>query len=334
MADILERKKTAFVLWRPKPGAPPPRLVIGTFAPGNPPTLADERLLPLVQVAGFDDLFKIDAAACGLVDGTMYHYWFEVTDTSPRRNARIFVTDPFAFTVDWRLLSPQLPPPYTSEDQQPASVILWIGGELVICDTSGERPNLAADPKQASLPPNNKLVIYEMPTAWSRADGMGRDVGTFQDILSLVDPATPGANFAELSVTAPDLSSYLDRLGINALELLPPADSAYQRQWGYGTSHYLAPDFELGMPVGNSSSTANRDLSALVRGCHARGMRFIADVVMAFGRQEASQNIAFDDFCIDRPWLTPDDPDARNSRPNHDFRNGFGSVLGSATCFL
>jgi hypothetical protein len=37
MADILERKKTHFVVWRPKSGAAPPVLVIGQFQFGNPP---------------------------------------------------------------------------------------------------------------------------------------------------------------------------------------------------------------------------------------------------------------------------------------------------------
>jgi len=35
----------------------------------------------------------------------------------------------------------------------------------------------------------------------------------------------------------------------------------------------------------------------------------------------------FDDFYIADPTATPDDPDARNSRPNHGFRDGFGSIL-------
>ena len=34
-------------------------------------------------VAGFTDLWEIPRAECGLVDGEMYHYWFEVT--VPRR---------------------------------------------------------------------------------------------------------------------------------------------------------------------------------------------------------------------------------------------------------
>src|SRR4051812_23417516 len=138
MADILNRKKLAFVLWRPRLGAPPPVLVIGTFAPGNPPSLTGESRFLLAPIAGFPDLFSINAAGCGLTANTAYHYWFQVTDTYPGRASRILVTDPFALTVDWRLLSPQLPAPYTSDDRQPASVILWTGAELAVCDTDGQ----------------------------------------------------------------------------------------------------------------------------------------------------------------------------------------------------
>ncbi len=145
-------------------------------------------------------------------------------------------------------------------------------------------------------------------------------------MLALVESQATGANFDDLAVTAAG-RSYLTELGINALELLPPADSFYKRDWGYDTSHYLAPDAELGFPDGYTSSTANRDLAALVRACHAAGIRFFIDSVMAFATHEACQTIAFDDFCIADPQATPNDPDARNSRPDHGFRDGFGSVL-------
>ncbi len=331
MADILERKATAFLVWRPKPGAPAPVLVIGRFAAGNPPTLAAEQRFPLAPVPPFDDLFAVAAAECRLLDGSVYHYWFEVTDTAPGRppDSRVLATDPFAWTVDWRLRAPPLPPPYGPNDRQPAAVVLWRGGRLRPCDPGGETADAGPEPGSDALPPNNRLVIYELPTAWSRTASpgdLGIGVGSFRDVLSLIDPARAGANFDDLAVTAPG-RAYLAELGVNALELLPPADSFYKREWGYDTSHYLAPDAELGFPQDFTSSTANRDLGALVRACHRAGMRFFLDAVMAFATHEPWQTIAFDDFCIADPRAAPDDPDSRNSRPEHGFRDGFGSVL-------
>jgi hypothetical protein len=125
-------------------------------------------------------------------------------------------------------------------------------------------------------------------------------------------------------------NAYLTDLGINALELLPPADSFFKREWGYDTAHFLAPDSELGQPDGNSSSTANHDLSALVLACHKQRIRVFVDMVMAFSRTEAYQHVAFDPFCIDDAKDHPTDPDALTSRStpsNVQTRDGFGSTL-------
>src|SRR4029077_18342204 len=94
--DLLTRRTTHFVLWRPQKTATVPRLIIGQFQPGNPPTLTGERQFTLQPVAGFSDLWDLPAAACGLVDGQIYHYWFEVDDSDPGKNppARIRCGDP------------------------------------------------------------------------------------------------------------------------------------------------------------------------------------------------------------------------------------------------
>jgi pullulanase len=45
--------------------------------------------------------------------------------------------------------------------------------------------------------PNNRLVIYELPTSWARINIHGDPqvgVGTFLDVLALVDPDAEGKN--------------------------------------------------------------------------------------------------------------------------------------------
>jgi pullulanase len=168
-AHFFGLKKSAFVLWRPRRVDPPPRLVIGVFQPGNPPTLAQRKEFPLTQQFGPPDLWGINAAQCGLTDGQVYHYWFEVSDSSPTRDGRrIRCTDPTAFTVDWRLLAPRLLPPYIADDQDPAAVVKFQNGQLVPCDPAGETvgpaPRIAAN-KSA---PNNRTIIYELPTVGPR----------------------------------------------------------------------------------------------------------------------------------------------------------------------
>jgi 1,4-alpha-glucan branching enzyme len=117
---------------------------------------------------------------------------------------------------------------------------------------------------------------------------------------------------------------------VTALELLPPADSFFKRSWGYDTANFFAPDAELGQPDGNTSPTAFSDLVALVLACHKSGIRFFVDMVMAFARHAAYQNVDFAEFHIGHPDQHPDDPDAWTSTRGYgkkEIRNGFGSVL-------
>jgi len=178
-------------------------------------------------------------------------------------------------------------------------------------------------------PPNNEMVIYELPTAWSRSSGSDefeRAIGTFRDARALVEKNFAGANFSDLAVTQLD-PPYLVQLGINALEMLPPADSILAREWGYGTSHYLAADYELGYPEGNLSPTSNQDLAAFINSCHDRGIRIFLDVVMGFMREEPYRRIDFADFYLEDPKDHRDDPDAFNSREGggKQLRNPFGA---------
>jgi len=282
-------------------------------------------------VAGFSDLWEIPATECGLVDGEIYHYWFEVMvpATAPGIPRRVRITDPTATMVDWRVIAP--PDRSLGFDGYPASVVRAQGGQLVTSDAGNVSTTFAGEPAPESLPTNNQLVLYELPTAWTRqADAGGRDtsVGSFRDVIALLDAGVAGDPFTDSDVTRAG-RAYLKELGINGLELLPPADSFYNRQWGYGTTNFLAPDFELGFSRSYSFPTPNRDLVDLVRTCHAQGVRFFVDTVMAFSKNSPYLAAAPDDFFIFKPEDTPQDPDAHNSRglDKDNLRNGFGSTL-------
>ncbi|WP_426120820.1 alpha-amylase family glycosyl hydrolase [Kocuria sp. LHG3120] len=325
---MFKLKRTKFVLWRPHHTAPAPKLVIGIFTSGNPRSLTSRQAHDLAEIPGCPGLWAIDAVKCGLVDGEVYHYWFEVTDSAPHRNGqRILCTDPTAFTVDWRLLADRQPPPYSNNDRDPASVVKFTNGQLVGCDTTGEEFVTVASIEKARSAANNRLVIYELPTSWTRTNLHGDPqvgVGTFQDVAALIDPKSDPANFVGVAALEAG-RSHLGALGVNALELLPPADSFVDREWGYATSNYFAPDFDLGFPSANTSPTPNGDLARLVKTCHEHGIRFFADVVMAFGTRAPLENINFHEFHID-PKSEPDDPDAQQSG-GQGQRDGFGGTL-------
>ena len=135
----------------------------------------------------------------------------------------------------------------------------------------------------------------------------------------MVEPTAPGANFAGVEALRTGRAHLLE-LGVNALELLPPADSFADRSsWGYATSHYFAPDFDLGRPAGQDAPSACADLLALVRACHRHGIRFFVDVVMAFANRQPYSRIDYLDCFVQF--------DAEPRDPEQAGRNGFGGDL-------
>jgi pullulanase len=319
---LLRRKRTHFVLLRPRNTQPTPRIVIGVFQPGNPPSLSSQQIFDLANSPATSDLWEIKATDCNLLDGQVYHYWFELRDSRrPGQTSVIQCTDPAAEIVDWRLRSPmpQPSPPYTDDDRFPAGVVKFSNGRLTACDPGGEMANLDSDEPSTNLPPNNRLVLYELPTRWSRTGvetAIEIGTGTFRDVIALLREEESGADFAGLAALAQG-RAHLKELGINGLELLPIADSFADRSWGYATSNYFAPDFDLGYPAGNSSPTAASDLAHLVRTCHENGTRFFQDMVMAFSTRGSLQHSNFLDYFVEMG----------TNDPEQDGRDGFGGDL-------
>jgi 1,4-alpha-glucan branching enzyme len=314
LADILNQRHKRFLLWVPGSdgsAAQPPVLVIGTKGT-NPDAFNEIGRFPLVHSSDKVGLWVLDPASISppLQDG-VYRYWFEVQDTSPERRGTLLVTDPFAFTVDYSVAT-------SIEDSaryQPAAVIKLREGQLWDCDLDGTEPQPPVAPDQAALPSNNHLVIYELPTSWTKPGDDPRgdevDVGTFADVLALFDPAVGGRRFS--SIAAVRDGAILTDLGINALQLLPAADAKVRGEWGYATANYFAPDYDLG-----SSS----DLVRLVDKIHPRGVRLLTDVVMAFGHDPYSY-IDFGNFHL-RPSLERNNPDSYQSNTNGQMRDGYG----------
>ncbi|GCE08844.1 alpha-amylase family glycosyl hydrolase [Dictyobacter aurantiacus] len=325
-ADLLVHKRTHFALWRPAVTDPAPELVIGIFAPGDPPTLANAQTFPLSPSAKGSDLWDIAARDCLLENGKVYHYWFKVTDSNLYKEShpRILCTDPFATSVDWRLMGPRPDDPaFGEEDRYPASVVLYKNGELLPCDPDGQQPDWRNDTPLEQLPVNTQLVIYELPTAWARTRKEGGIMvagGTFRDVLALVDPAAVPFSFFGLAVLQ-EGRAHLRDLGITALELLPPADSFVRGGWGYSTTNYLAADHDLGLYGRDRKSAPMTELARLIRACHQMGIRFFADMVMAFSARNPYRSINFPDFFVKADSGDPEE------YSNGVRRDGFGSDL-------
>jgi 1,4-alpha-glucan branching enzyme len=317
-ADLLARKRTQFVLWRPGVTTPSPALYIGIVEGGT--SLQDMRELALMPVDGHADLWHILASDCDLREGQVYHYWFRVRTTDPYSGVTrtLYVTDPTAWTVDRRFTPPAPDAPDAVASNYPAGVVLYRRGYLTPCDPGGETVDWDGDAPLETRPANERLVIYELPTRWSRtgsADGIEVGTGTFRDVLALVVPQAPAASFPDVPATIN--RAHLQELGVNALELLPPADSDQLYNWGYGTANYFAASYYLGLPAGQQAPTASRDLALLIKTCHEQGMRFFCDMVMAFCQHQPYHNANFLEFFVK----------FNSGDPEQGTRDGFGGDL-------
>ena len=79
-----------------------------------------------------------------------------------------------------------------------------------------------------------------------------------------------------------DTLDYLDRLGINALELMPVNEFEGNQSWGYNPSFHMALDKYYGTPIA---------FKTLIDECHRRGIAVILDVVYnhAFSQSPLAQ---------------------------------------------
>ena len=99
-----------------------------------------------------------------------------------------------------------------------------------------------------------------------------------------------------------DSLDYLQRLGINTVQLMPIMEFEGNESWGYNPSYFLAVDKYYG---------TENDLKAFIDEAHSRGMAVVLDMVLnhAFG-QNPMVRMYFDEAAnkpaADNPWFNPD----------------------------
>ena len=103
---------------------------------------------------------------------------------------------------------------------------------------------------------------------------------------------------------------HLVSLGITALELMPVADWAGERNWGYDGVMLFAPAHAYGTPD---------DFRALIDSCHLCGLAVILDVVFNHLGPEANFSHQYSDYFFhqgkDNPWGQNFNLDGPNSEP-------------------
>lgn len=103
-----------------------------------------------------------------------------------------------------------------------------------------------------------------------------------------------------------DTLSYLQRLGINAIELMPVSEFEGNDSWGYNPSFYFAPDKYYG--------TKNK-LKEFIDSCHKKQIAVIMDMVPnhSYGQNPLAQlywNNALSRPALNNPWFNEVQPHA------------------------
>ena len=111
--------------------------------------------------------------------------------------------------------------------------------------------------------------------------------------------------------TVTDSLDYLQRLGVNAIELMPVMEFDANNSWGYNPTFHVATDKYYG-PA--------EDLKRLIDEAHSRGMAVILDMVLnhAWGPSPLVRLWNDGDYgkpTVDNPYL--------NRNPKHDFNVGY-----------
>jgi pullulanase len=330
--DIFELRKTNFVLWRP--GETDSKLKLPAiyiakvdydYSKGEFTVKEVLKDKELIKHEKFNDLWLLSAEECNLEEGNVYHYWFKVKNTNSYLNEYnadiVYATDPFACVVDDRVQAKNLP--IKEKDQThyaPAGVIKYkktsTGFELVPTDPDANEPDwngFSTNQVLDNLKPNNELVIYELPPCWSYVTDLKTANGSFRQVEKMIDWSDNHTHLDDLFNGMDELNfhgkKYITYLGVNALELTPPANSIYgnDHQWGYGTANYFAPNYSLSERATSDNPQKNEEISPkpatdfvnLVKKCHKNGIRYFYDGVFAFSKLNSYRYINFKEFYLE-----------------------------------
>ncbi len=184
------------------------------------------------------------------------HYWLQIDDLNPGQEYR------FQYSIDQMdmrvadIYADKILDPF-NDPFIPASVYpdlidypTGLTSEIVSVLQTAQQP-YAWESSGYVRPDQENLVIYEL---------LVRDFDEDRSYQNVIDRLP-----------------YLDRLGINAIELMPFTEFEGNESWGYNPMFYFAPDKYYG---------TKNDLKALIDSCHNRGIAVIQDVVLnhSFGQ--------------------------------------------------
>ncbi|PWA05933.1 alpha-amylase family glycosyl hydrolase [Flavobacterium psychrotolerans] len=162
-------------------------------------------------------------------------------------------------------------------------------GYVSVLQTNKTKYNWSAETLNFIKPNKDNLVIYEL---W---------VHDFTSIRSFN------------AIT--DRLSYLQNLGVNAIQIMPITEFEGNISWGYNPTHYFAVDKSYG---------TENDLKKLIDECHKRGIAVILDMVFNHATGAAPQAKMYwgtNSIATNNPWFNQIAP--HGSSVNQDYDHNF-----------
>jgi 1,4-alpha-glucan branching enzyme len=177
---------------------------------------------------------------------------------------------------------------------------------------SSTYPNLKTFPSQASGTLASVFQTGQTPYKWQVSNFTRPSQSKLVIYELLMRDFTAAQNWQ----TVQDTLTYLKRLGINAIEVMPFCNFEGYSSWGYNPNFYFAPDKVYG------TATA---LKQFVDACHADGIAVIMDLCMddVFGSSPLAAmywNSTTNTPASNNPWLDSvyTHPYADGNQFNHD----------------
>jgi glycosidase len=199
----------------------------------------------------------------GLVPGMEYAFQYIIDE-------ELYLADPYAEKI-----LDQGNDPYISESVYPGLIDYPAGkttGIVGVLETAQEEYNWQYD--EFNMPKVTDMVVYEL----------------------LVRDFTEAHTYKAVT----DTLDYLQRLGVNVLELMPVNEFEGNSSWGYNPSFYFAPDKYYGP----------RDrLKELIDECHARDIAVVLDIVLNHSYYQSplvQMYFKFGQPTAENPWYNPE----------------------------
>lgn len=231
------------------------------------------------------------------------HFWIQISNLTPKKE---YV---FQYFIDGQI---RIGDPYADKVSDP-----W-NDQYISNETY---PDLIQYPTNKTSGIATVLQTDQVPYSWQ--------------VTNFTPPTKEHMNVYELLLrdfvdkhdftTLKDTLDYLQRLGINTIELMPVSEFEGNLSWGYNPNYYFAPDKYYG---------PKNSFKAFVDECHSRNMAVIMDMVLNHAYNTNPMAMEYWDAennrpAANNPWFNTTSPN-----PNYSWGNDFNHESPQTQAFV